>query len=143
MMSARLRMMGELDEPRDFDFAALRAIDEQLVESSPLLAGREIAAVRLSRLLALAGVQPNARSLVAETADGRYLTALPIDAADRCLIVYRVGEAALPLGLGGPFRLLTQGRIGSSDIKALGAIYASDRPYLDDSDTERIVRVRA
>ncbi len=138
-----LHIGGEVIRPRDFDFAALRALGDQLVERSALLAGREIAAVPVRALLALAGLQPSARALVAESADGRFRTTLPLDDAAACVLVYRVGEAALPPALGGPFRLVTRGRLRAGDVKSVGALYVSDRPSLDSSDSERLCyRVR-
>ncbi|MGZ3406125.1 MAG: molybdopterin-dependent oxidoreductase [Polyangia bacterium] len=141
-MSRALHIDGEVVTPSDFDFEALRALTEQLVEPSALLAGREIAAVRLTTLLALAGACSGAQSIVCETEDGAYVTTLPIEAAQQCVILYRVGEAPLPRGLGGPFRLVTAGRLGNGDVKALGSIYVSERRFVDVDDTERVcVRV--
>ncbi|MGZ3429894.1 MAG: hypothetical protein ACXVCV_24760, partial [Polyangia bacterium] len=77
-MSRVLRIDGEVTRPSDFDFAALRALGQQLVEPSTLLAGREIAAIRLATLLELAGAHASAQSLVAEAEDGAYVTTLPM-----------------------------------------------------------------
>lgn len=141
-MSRALRIEGEVVTPSDFDFAMLRALAEQLIEPSALLAGREIAAVRLAMLLDLAGAHANAQSLVCESEDGAYVTSLPMEAARQCVILYRVGELPLPRGLGGPFRLVTAGRLRAGDVKALGSIYVSERRLVDVDDTERVcVRV--
>jgi DMSO/TMAO reductase YedYZ molybdopterin-dependent catalytic subunit len=137
-VSARLHVGGDVTTPQDLDFDALRALSEQLVEASPLLAGRAIAAVKLDTLLRLAGVRATARSIVAESADGTFMTTLPIAAAIRCVVVYRVGEAALPYQLGGPFRLVTNGQVHCGDVKELGRIYVSEHDYVDEADTERI-----
>jgi len=141
-MSRALHIDGEVEIPCDFDFAALRAVSEQLVEPSALLAGREIAAIRLTTLLELAGAHAGAQSIVCESEDGAYVTTLPIEAARDCVILYRVGESPLPRGLGGPFRLVTGGRVGAGDVKALGTLYVSERRFVDVDDTERVcVRV--
>ena len=137
-MSARLVIDGEVAAPQALDFETLRALSEQLVEPSALLAGREIAAVRLDTLLAIAGLTDGARSVVFESAEGSFLVAMSLEAARDCVVVYRVGDAPLPRGLGGPFRLVTQGRLRCGDVKALGTIYISERPHVDDSDTERV-----
>jgi DMSO/TMAO reductase YedYZ molybdopterin-dependent catalytic subunit len=137
-VTGRLLIGGEVNEPQTLDFEMLRALDEQLVEPSALLAGREIAAVRLDTLLAIAGLHDRARSIVFESSEGSFLVAMSLEAARGCVVVYRVGEAPLPRGLGGPFRLVTQGRMRCGDVKALGTIYVSDRPHVDDSDTERV-----
>jgi DMSO/TMAO reductase YedYZ molybdopterin-dependent catalytic subunit len=125
-------------KPSDFDFARLRGLTEQLVEPSTLLAGREIVAIRLTTLLSLVGARASARSIMCESEDGAYVTTLPMEATRDCLILYRVGEAALPRGLGGPFRLVTGGRLGAGDVKALGSIYVSEQPFVDADDTERV-----
>jgi DMSO/TMAO reductase YedYZ molybdopterin-dependent catalytic subunit len=126
-VSARLVVDGEVTAPRSLEFQTLRALSEQLV-----------AAVRLETLLVVAGVTDEARSVVFESSEGSFLVAMSLEAARDCVIVYRVGEAPLPRGLGGPFRLVTQGRLHCGDVKALGTIYVSKRAHIDDSDTERV-----
>lgn len=137
-MSARLVVDGEVAARQTLDFESLRALAEQLVEPSALLAGREIAAVKLETLLELAGVTTSARSIVAESAEGSFVLPMSLEHARTCVIVYRVGDAPLPGGLGGPFRLVTQGRLRCGDVKALDTIYVSERPHVDDCDTERV-----
>jgi hypothetical protein len=63
---------------------------------------------------------------------------MSMEMARTCVIVYRVGDSPLPRSLGGPFRLVTQGRSRCGDVKALGTIYVSERSHVDDSDTERV-----
>jgi DMSO/TMAO reductase YedYZ molybdopterin-dependent catalytic subunit len=141
-MARPLHIDGEVVTPCDLDFAALSALGEQLVEPSALLAGREIAAIRLTTLLELVGAGPRAQSIVCESEDGAYVTTLPIEAARDCVILYRVGDSPLPRGLGGPFRLVTSGRVRAGDVKALGSLYISERRFVDVDDTERVcVRV--
>jgi DMSO/TMAO reductase YedYZ molybdopterin-dependent catalytic subunit len=135
---SRLRIGGLVAAPQDLDFGALRAVPEQLREPSQLLGGREIVAVSLARLLGIAGVAGAGRSIVAESADGSFVTTLPLEAAEQCVVVYRVGEAPLPLVLGGPIRLVTHGRVRCGDVKDLGAIYVSDRPFVDGGETGRV-----
>ncbi len=137
-MSARLVIHGEVAARQALDFDALSALSEQLVEPSALLAGRDIVAVRLDALLAMAGVTAGARSIVAESAEGSFVTSMSLETARQCVVVYRVGEAPLPRGLGGPFRLVTQGRLRCGDVKALDTIYVSERLPADDSDSERV-----
>ena len=137
-MSPRLIIDGEVTAPQMLDFDALRALSEQLVEPSALLAGREIAAVQLDTLLAIAGVNAEARSVAAEATEGGFVISMSMETARSCVIVYRVGDSPLPPGLGGPFRLVTRGRLRCGDVKSLGTIYVSERPHVDDSDTERV-----
>jgi hypothetical protein len=133
-----LRVGGQVITPQEFDFAALRALAEQIVEASAFLPGREIASVPLAALLTLSGVTAEARSLVIESADGRFSTTLPLAAVDGCVIQYRVGTSALPTVLGGPFRLVTRGSGPTSEINGLGFINVSERRYIPPSDTERV-----
>jgi DMSO/TMAO reductase YedYZ molybdopterin-dependent catalytic subunit len=129
-VSASLHVGGEVATTLDLDFASLRALAQQVVEPSALLAGREIAAVPLAALLDLADAQASAQSLVAESSDGSFRTTLPLDAVNRCVVVYRIGGSALPRVLGGPFRLVTNGRLRCGDVKALSAIVLSKRPFV-------------
>ncbi len=141
-MSGVLRIDGLVTVPCYFGFESLRALAQQLVEPSALLAGREVAAVPLPVLLERAGMRPGAQSIVAESDDGAFVTTMPIDSIGKCVIFYRIGDAPLPRGLGGPYRLMTSGRVGSGDVKALGSLYVSERRFVDGDDTERVcVRV--
>ncbi len=133
-----LRIGGLVSTPQQLDFAGLGRLDEQHRETSTLLGGREIVAVSLAQLLALAQASARGRSIVAESADGDFLTTLPIAAAAACVIVYRVGDAPLPRSLGGPYRLVTNGRVRCGDVKHLGAIYVSDDPVVDGTESERV-----
>lgn len=135
-MSARLRIGGSVLTPRELDFAALRALGEQLVEPTEMLGGQPIAAVRLEVLLALAGLAPQTRSIVAESSDGSFSTTLPLANLDGCVVIYRIGAMPFPRELGGPFRLVTRGHGG--DVKALGAIWASEEPAFEIGDSELI-----
>jgi len=138
VVSELLRVGGQVITPQEFDFAALRALAEQLVEQSAFLPGREIAAVPLASLLTLTGVTAEARSVVIESEDGRVSTTLPLAMVDGCVIQYRVGSSALPSVLGGPFRLVSRGRGPISEVNGLGFIRVSDRRYIPPSDTERV-----
>lgn len=142
-MTGRLVIAGEVAAPQTLDFETLRALSAQLVESSALLAGRQIAAVQLETLLAMAGVHATARSVAAEAAEGGLVITMSMEMARACVIVYRVGDAPLPRALGGPFRLVTHGRLRCGDVKALGAVYVSARPHVDESPSARVCARRA
>ncbi len=92
-MSARLLIEGEVTTPQALDFETLRSVSEQLVEPSALLAGREIGAVRLDPLLALAGVGGEARSTAFESTDESFLVSMSVEAARNCVVVYRVEDS--------------------------------------------------
>ena len=141
-MSGVLRVDGLVTIPCYFHFESLRALGRQLVESSALLAGRQVGAVPLDALLEAAGVRDGAQSIIAESDDGAYVTTMPFSAVRQCVVFYRVDDTPLPRALGGPYLLMTSGRVGSGDVKALGSIYVSERRFVDVDDTERVcVRV--
>jgi DMSO/TMAO reductase YedYZ molybdopterin-dependent catalytic subunit len=136
-MSARLHIGGHVQSPRDVTFADLSSCAEQVSDSS-LMAGRELGGVPLAALLALVHPLAGARSIVAESVDGSFMTTLALDEVPGCVIVYRVGPIALPTGLGGPFRLFTEGRVRSGDVRRLGSLYVSETTVVECIDSELI-----
>jgi DMSO/TMAO reductase YedYZ molybdopterin-dependent catalytic subunit len=136
--ATRLIIHGRVVKPRALTFADLHALPRQVTEKSPLLAGRELGGVPLSALLELAQPLADARAIVAESHDASFRTTLPMASIDHCIIVYRVSGVALPPSLGGPYRLITEGRIGCGDVKQLGALYVSERTIAEPADSELI-----
>jgi DMSO/TMAO reductase YedYZ molybdopterin-dependent catalytic subunit len=132
-----LRIGGNVATPRTLDFRALAALDEQLLEPAPL-GSQPIAAVPLPVLLRLCGMAPSTRSIVAESADGAFAVTLQLASAETCVVAYRIGTVPFPRALGGPFRLVTRGRVRTGDVKSLGMIYASEEPAFDIGDSEVI-----
>jgi DMSO/TMAO reductase YedYZ molybdopterin-dependent catalytic subunit len=141
-VSARLILRGRVATPRALSFVDLRSFAHQLTETSPLLAGREIGGVPLTALLESARPHASARSVIAESSDGSFVSRLPLDSVARCVVIYRLSGVALPASLGGPFRLITQGRRRCGDVKQLSAIYVSEQPFAEIADSE-VICVRA
>jgi len=113
------------------DLAAL-APTEQVADVSKLVPGRAGRAVRLAKLLELAGASRTARFLQVASRDPAFAVSLPIDEAKGALVVYALGDGPLPESKGGPFRLLVPGHADECvHVKQLAAIELSDRPGRD------------
>ncbi len=116
-----LAIEGEVSIPRSFTFDDLRALPGQHAERSLLLGGRAISAVKLAAALPPLGIKPWARFAVVAGRDG-YRANIPVDAAGDCLLVYAVGDHALPLELGGPVRLIARGLGRCANVKDVAGI---------------------
>ncbi|HEX9100669.1 MAG TPA: molybdopterin-dependent oxidoreductase [Polyangia bacterium] len=112
---------GQLSVPRTFSFDELRRLPAQLTERSMLLGGRAIAGVRIGALIADLGVKPWARFAVVRAEDG-YAANVPLALVVDCVLVYAVGDAPLPVELGGPIRFLARGADRCSNVKRVAAI---------------------
>lgn len=101
-------------------------------ESHGLVSCSEWTGVPLKVLLDAAGVQPQARWLVAEGCDASRLNrSIPLDKAlDDVLVAYGQNGEALRPEQGYPVRLLVPGWEGNVSIKWLGRIEVTDRPYM-------------
>ena len=116
---------GQLSVPRTFSFDELRALPAQVIERSMLLAGRAIAGVRIGNIINELGVKPWTRFAVIRAEDG-YAASIPLELVYDCLLVYAVGNAPLPVELGGPFRFLTRGADRCSNVKHVVAVGFSE-----------------
>ncbi len=95
--------------------------------------------VRLSTLLAEAGVKPEAKWLLAEGADAAAMTrSIPIDKAlDDCIVCYaQNGERIRPEN-GYPLRLMVPGWEGNVQIKWLRRVKLGDRPWHHREETSK------
>ncbi|HJQ56909.1 MAG TPA: sulfite dehydrogenase [Vineibacter sp.] len=95
--------------------------------------------VPLSTLLQEAGVQPDARWLLAEGADGAAMTrSIPLDKAMAdCLVCYaQNGERVRP-EQGYPLRLMVPGWEGNVNVKWLRRIKLGDRPWHHREETSK------
>ena len=124
---ALIAFEGQLSVPRTFSFDELRAIPAQVIERSMLLGGSPIAGVRLGSLIEALGIKPWTRFAVVRGDDG-YAANIPLALVHDCLLVYAVGNAPLPVELGGPFRFLTRGAERCSNVKHVVAIGFSEAP---------------
>ena len=116
---------GQLSVPRSFSFDELRALPAQVTERSMLLGGRAIAGIRVGAILADLGVKPWTRFAVVRSADG-YAANIALELVHDCVLVYAIGNAPLPVELGGPFRFLTRGADRCSNVKHVAAIGFSE-----------------
>ena len=110
---------GEVAGAREFDFAALRALPEQVADVAQLIPGRRGGAVRLRALLDAAGARREAAWATLRSSDG-FAIAVPLAAVQGALVTYRLGEAPLPVEQGGPVRFLVPGadQCGTPDVDA-------------------------
>jgi len=95
-----------------------------------LASNSEWTGVPLSVLLDEAGIDPKAKWLVAEGADGQMLDrSVPVKKAyeDALVAIYQNGERLMP-GNGYPMRLLLPGYQGNMNVKFLRRIKAVDQP---------------
>jgi len=113
------------------DCRAVPAAD-QVPDVASLVPGRAGRAVRLSALLDRAGVSKSARFLHLASKDPAFAVSLPIEEAKGALVLYALGDAALPESKGGPFRLLVPGHADECvHVKQLASIDLSEHPGRD------------
>jgi len=97
-----------------------------------LVSNAEWTGVKLSTLLDEAGLDPNAKWLVAEGADAHFLDrSVPVKKAydDAIVAIYQNGERLMP-GNGYPMRLLLPGYQGNMNVKFLRRLKAIDQPAM-------------
>lgn len=93
--------------------------------------------VRLSAVLAEAGVQDGAAWILAEGADAAVMTrSIPIDKAmDDAILAYAQNGEALRPEQGYPLRLLLPGYEGNTQIKWLRRLEVGDKPFMTREET--------
>jgi sulfane dehydrogenase subunit SoxC len=104
-----------------------------------LVSCSEWTGVPLSTVLEEAGLQPQARWLVAEGADAAAMqVSIPIEKAmdDALLALYQNGEAIRPEN-GYPLRLLLPGWEGVTNVKWLHRLEATDQPAMARNETAK------
>jgi len=107
IMETLLRVTGSANNPQDFNFNALASLPDQVPDTSKLVAGREGSSVRLAALLRVVEPKEDAHFITLESTGGDFSASIAIDAiVDQSLILYRLGNAPLPINKGGPFRFL-------------------------------------
>jgi hypothetical protein len=107
MSDVLLRIVGEVDAPREFTFAALAAVDprQQINDVSRIAAGRKGDAVRLAGLLELARPKTSARYLNLHATADNFHASIPLEAvAEKGIVIYRLEGAPLSVKAGGPIR---------------------------------------
>jgi len=103
---------GELDGPRSIDPTDLRRLPVQIDDVSKVVPGRDGSAVWLRDVLARSGLRPSGRFATLASGDGKFAISVPLQPLlERAMLVYRKGDAPLPLSKGGPVRLLLTGKV--------------------------------
>jgi sulfane dehydrogenase subunit SoxC len=95
--------------------------------------------VPLSTILREAGIDTNAKWLLAEGADGAAMTrSIPMDKAMKdCLLAYGQNGEAIRPEQGYPLRLMVPGYEGNMHIKWLRRLQAADMPFMTREETSK------
>ena len=117
----------------------LKPASTTVQQTHGMLAGVQWTGIPVSWLLDEAGVQPGAKWLAFEGADGSSHTrSIPIEKVlDDCLIVYAGNGEMLRPENGYPLRLLVPGWEGNVSVKWLRRIKVGDQPWHFRSETAR------
>ncbi len=100
----KLVVDGEVLAPLALDFDDLAALPGQIEDISTVVAGRSGGGVRLSSILARAGIKANATHLTCESSDGGFKASVALRAASDAIVAYRLAGDVLPRKHGGPLR---------------------------------------
>ncbi len=113
--------------------------DETVQDTHGLLSCSEWTGVRLADLLDQAGVQPEARWMLAEGADSAAMTrSIPIGKAmDDAILAYAQNGERLRPEQGYPLRLLLPGFEGNTSIKWLRRLKLGTEPWMTREETSR------
>lgn len=109
-----------------------------------LVSCSEWTGVPLSIVLEEAGLQANARWLVAEGADAAAMdVSIPLDKLDEAILaIYQNGEPIRPEN-GYPLRLLVPGLEGVANVKWLRRLEATDQPAMARNETAKYTELQA
>jgi len=104
-----------------------------------LVSGSEWTGVRLSLLLAEAGVQPRASWVIAEGADAcRMMRSIPLaKAMENSVLAYGQNGEAIRPAQGYPLRLINPGWEGNTNVKWLHSLKLTDQPYMARDETSK------
>lgn len=103
---ASLRITGHVQTPSSFGPEDLARLPVQVPDVSALVPGRQGAAVRLGALIDAARPKSGATHVTLTAEGGRFSASVPLDFVREALVIYRLGDEALPGSMGGPFRFL-------------------------------------
>jgi DMSO/TMAO reductase YedYZ molybdopterin-dependent catalytic subunit len=102
-----LRITGAVRQPRELTFADLAAVDSvhQIIDVSPIAAGRTGGAIRLGGLLDLVSAQKEAKWLTLHAAADNFHASIPLDQVrETAVLIYSLEGEPLPKKSGGPCR---------------------------------------
>ncbi len=100
----KLRVEGEVREPKELGFEELAALPGQIADVSTLVPGREGGAVPFASVLEAVGVDAGATHVVLSALD--FTTEAPLEPLRHAVLLYRIGDEPLPQTQGGPVRFL-------------------------------------
>ena len=117
----------------------LKAASKTVQQTHGLLSCAQWTGVPLSWLLDEAGIQPGAKWVIFEGADGSgHYRSLPLQKVmDDCLLVYGQNGEMLRAEQGYPLRLLVPGWEGNVNVKWLRRIKVGDEPWYARGETAR------
>ena len=107
MTMHELRVEGEVEHPQVFGFDDLRSLPNQIEDVARVVPGKVGAGVALSAVLAKVGLSEGASHVYLEASDKSFQATLPLAQIRHAVLAYRLGDAPLPEGKGGPVRFLT------------------------------------
>lgn len=142
---ASLRVEGAVATSRDFSFADLAILPDQVADVSQLVPGREGGGVRLQAILNKVAPTANAQHITLQSSDGKFSASVPLVAVRDAIVAYRLGNGPLPEKKGGPFRFLIPNieecAIGGVDacanVKFLARIELSQHPGWDNRPSSK------
>ena len=132
----RLRLEGEVERPRTYDFAAIAAMESVVQDTTlccisngvgaGLMSNASWRGVPLATLLAAAGPRPGVRDVVFRGVDG-YTDTFALDKAmePTTLVAYEMNGEPLPRRHGYPARIIVPGLYGEKNVKWVEGIALS------------------
>ena len=145
-MMTQLRVEGEVQLPRNFDFDDLAGLPRQVLDVGTLIPGREGSGVCLESILSTVGIKEEARYITVVSMDGKFSASVPLAAVRDAVVAYRLGNEPLPAKKGGPIRFfipnVEECAIGEVDacanVKFVGLIRLSHDPEEDTRPATRV-----
>jgi DMSO/TMAO reductase YedYZ molybdopterin-dependent catalytic subunit len=107
MSEILLRIDGQIENPSELTFDRLEALDDsqRIIDVSRFDPKRKGDAIKLTALLELAGVKPNARSIGLHGTLDNFHASIPLEPIrDKAFLIYRIDGRPLDVKAGGPIR---------------------------------------
>lgn len=107
MSEILLRIDGQVENPSELTFDRLQAIDDsqRIIDVSRFDPKRKGDAIKLTALLELAGVKPNAKYIGLHGTLDNFHASIPLEPVrDKAFLIYRIDGRPLDVKAGGPIR---------------------------------------